>query len=70
MMEIVILKLDMRSKSAKVLKDLIIEMSKANKGITVEQSPYDPDFVKMVRKSAASKNRTEVDRENVWASIK
>lgn len=68
-METVILKLDMRSKSAKALKDLIMEMSKDNKGIKVEKSPYDPDFVKMVKKSAASKNRTEIDPKNVWASI-
>lgn len=69
-MKTIVLKLDMRSKSAKVLNELITEMSKTNKGITVEESPYDPEFVKMVKKAAASKNRTEIDPENLWASIK
>lgn len=68
-METLILKLDMRSKSAQVLKELITEMSRANKGIKLEKSPYDPEFVKMVKASSSSKNRTEIDPENVWASI-
>lgn len=69
-METIILTLDMRSKSAKLLKELITEMSKSSKGIKVEDSPYDPAFVKMVKKSAASKNRTIVDPDNLWESIK
>ncbi len=68
-METIILKLDMRSKGAKLLKELIDEMSKTNKGIQVEKSPYDPEFVRMVKKSSGSKNRTEVDPKNLWASI-
>ncbi len=69
-METLILTLDTRSKAAKVLKELITEMSKNDKGIKVEESPYDSEFVEIVKKSAASKNRTEIDPENLWASIK
>jgi hypothetical protein len=69
-MKTILLKLDMRSKSAKILDELITEMSKSNKGITIEESPYDPEFVKMVKNAAASRNRTEVDPKNIWASIK
>ena len=69
-METLIITLDTRSKAAKVLKELITEMSKNDKGIKVEESPYDSEFVEIVKKSAASKNRTEIDPENLWASIK
>lgn len=61
----------MRSKAAKALKELITEMSKNHKGIELEEeSPYDPKFVKMVKKAAASKKRTVVDPDNLWQSIK
>lgn len=35
-----------------------------------EKSPYDPEFVKMVKKSAASKDGRVIDPKNLWESIK
>jgi hypothetical protein len=33
------------------------------------KSPYDPEFVKMIKKSTASKNRTVVNPNDVWGSL-
>jgi len=38
--------------------------------ISVETSPYDPDFVAMVKKAEKRGNFTEIDPNNVWGSLK
>jgi hypothetical protein len=38
--------------------------------IIKEKSPYNPEFVKMVKKSAASKKRYQVDNvDELWKSL-
>ncbi|HWZ34629.1 MAG TPA: DUF2683 family protein [Mucilaginibacter sp.] len=37
--------------------------------ISVETSPYDPDFVAMVKKAAKRGNYTEIDPNDVWGSL-
>lgn len=34
-----------------------------------EESPYNPEFVKMVLDSAKSKNRTTIDPNDIWGSL-
>ena len=34
-----------------------------------EESPYNPEFVKMVLDSAKSKNRTVIDPNDIWGSL-
>lgn len=38
--------------------------------ISVETSPYDPDFVAMVKKAEKRGNFTEIDPNDVWGSLK
>ena len=68
-MEITI-KIDQRNKQAKALLEYIrtlpfVEVKDNEK----EGSPYDPEFVKIVKESAASKERYEVDPNDVWGSL-
>jgi len=37
--------------------------------ISVETSPYDPEFVSMVKKAAKRGNYIEVDPNDVWGSL-
>jgi hypothetical protein len=37
--------------------------------ISVETSPYNPDFVAMVKASEKNKNSIEVDPSDVWGSL-
>ena len=37
--------------------------------ISVETSPYDPEFVAMVKKAAKNGNYAEVDPNDVWGSL-
>jgi hypothetical protein len=37
--------------------------------INVETSPYDPEFVAMVKKAEKNGNYTEVDPKDVWDSL-
>lgn len=52
-------------------KEFIIKLlKKVNvKVVNSDKSPYDPEFVMMVKKSAASKNRTQINPEKLWESI-
>ena len=37
--------------------------------LETEESPYNPEFVKMVLDSAKSKNRTVIDPNDIWGSL-
>ena len=37
--------------------------------ISVETSPYDPDFVAMVKKAEKRGNYKEVDPKDIWGSL-
>lgn len=56
------------SKQAKA----VIAMLRTFSFVEIQQdtkSPYDPEFVKMIKKSAESKNRTVVNPNDVWGSL-
>jgi hypothetical protein len=52
-----------------VAKEKAVEIVDAPKVVEEEKSPYNPDFVKMVNRAEKSKNRTEIDPNNVWESL-
>ena len=73
-MTTITLKINERSKAGKAFKDLIDALAgKPQTGVEIAKdtakSPYSQEFVAMVKKSAASKNRTKINPENVWASL-
>ena len=73
-MTTITLKINERSKAGKAFKDLIDALAgKPQTGVEIakktSKSPYSSEFVAMVKKSAASKNRTKINPENVWASL-
>lgn len=41
----------------------------AKPNLETEESPYNPEFVKMVLDSAKSKNRTVIDPNDIWGSL-
>jgi hypothetical protein len=61
-----IVKIDTRSKEAKSLLTYLRSLSFVK---VEEKDPYDPEFVKMVLKSAASKKRYKVDTDDIWGSL-
>ena len=64
------IKINERSKAGKLLRDFLELISdKPGVEIVEEKSPYDPEFVKMIKKSAASKNITVIDTNDVWGSL-
>lgn len=77
-MSTVTLKINDETKAGKALL-AVIEFFKNQKGIELvdtsansvsEDGPYNPEFVKMVKKSAASKKRIEVkDVNELWDSL-
>jgi hypothetical protein len=77
-MSTVTLKINDETKAGKALLAMI-EFFKNQKGIELvdtkansadEEHPYNPEFVKMVKKSAASKKRIEVtDVNKLWDSL-
>ena len=70
-MATITLKIDGKSKAGKTLKELIAIFSK-EPGVEIvnEKSPYDPEFVKMIKKSSGSKKRYKVENvDELWASL-
>lgn len=75
-METITLKIDGRSKAGKAVKALL-ETLKDQKGVEVvkdeDESPYDPEFVKMVKQREANLRKNEcaivLDPDDVWGSI-
>lgn len=73
-MSTIILKINDETKAGKALL-AVLEFFKNQKGIelvenSTEEDNYNPDFVKMVKKSAASKKRIEVkDVNDLWDSL-
>lgn len=64
------IKLNERSTAGKALKTILSVFAK-EPGVEIveEKSPYNPEFVAKIKKSAASKNRTEVDTNDIWGSL-
>lgn len=70
-MTTITLKINERSNYGKALLELIKVGIDEKKGIekVEDESTYNPEFVKMVLESAASKERYEVDPNDVWGSL-
>lgn len=56
-----------KSKEAKAFLEFVKKLPFIK--IETEKSPYNPEFVKMIKKSAASKNRTVINTKDVWGSL-
>ncbi|MBU3658340.1 MAG: hypothetical protein FGM14_00565 [Flavobacteriales bacterium] len=66
------LKINERTGKGKEFMQFLKEFLKDDKSIEIleEKSPYNPEFVKMVKKSAASKKRYSVDNvDDLWESL-
>jgi len=70
-MTTITLKINERSNYGKALLELIKVGIEDKKGVEMVegQSPYNPEFVKMIQESAASKERYEIDPNDVWGSL-
>lgn len=71
-MTTITLKINERSNYGKALLELIKVGVEEKKGIEMVEveSPYNPEFVKMVKEAAASKERYEVtDVNELWESL-
>ncbi len=72
------LKINKRTKAGRAFLAVLDVFVKDSKGVEVissdskvsePESPYDPEFVKMVKEAAASKEWYEIDSEDVWGSL-
>jgi hypothetical protein len=71
-MATITLKINERTGKGKVFMQFLKEFLKDDKSVEIieEKSPYNPEFVKMVKKSAASKKRYQVDNvDELWKSL-
>ncbi|KOS06172.1 hypothetical protein AM493_09115 [Flavobacterium akiainvivens] len=68
-MTTITLKINERTKAGKALLSMLEFFTKESKGVEVIETPYDPEFVAMVKKSAASKKKKEVNPDDVWGSL-
>jgi hypothetical protein len=73
-----------RTKAGKIVLELAKMLSATNKGVCIdsglnnhptvqtierEKDNYNPEFVKMVLKSAKSKKRTVINPADIWGSL-
>ncbi|QAA80721.1 hypothetical protein EI546_02805 [Aequorivita sp. H23M31] len=72
------LKINKRTKAGRAFLAMLDVFVKDSKGVEVisadskvseSESPYDPEFVKMVKEAAASKERYEIDPDDIWGSL-
>ncbi len=64
------LKINEKSKAGIALMSFLeIILKQSGVEVIAEKSPYNPEFVKMVKDAAKSKNRTRIAPDNVWESI-
>jgi len=71
-MATITLKINERTGKGKVFMQFLKEFLKDDKSVEIieEKSPYNPEFVKMVKKSASSKKRYQVDNiDELWKSL-
>lgn len=72
-METITLKINTKTKAGKALK-AILEVFSKEPGVKIveEKSPYDPEFVKMIKKSQKQikeGNYVVLDTKDVWGSL-
>lgn len=58
------------SKKAKAIKQFLKAFDVKFKTEKKEESPYDPEFVKMVLKARSEKGGKTIDPHNLWESLK
>jgi uncharacterized protein YjiK len=73
------IKINERTKTGKAFMAMLETFFKDVEGIEIiednsktakkEESPYNPEFVKMVLKSAKSKKSVEINPKDVWGSL-
>jgi phosphoribosylformylglycinamidine (FGAM) synthase-like enzyme len=78
-MTLLTIKIDERTKEGKAFMAMTDVFFKNKEGIEItksnsrkdkkEESPYNPDFVAMVKKAQKSKKRTVVNPNDVWGSL-
>jgi hypothetical protein len=68
-MSTITIKINERSKAGKMLKDFL-ELISDKPGIEIieEKSPYNPEFVKKIKRAQKQKG-TVVDTNDVWGSL-
>ena len=68
-MTTITLKINERTKAGRALLSLLELFTKEGKAVEVVETPYDPDFVAMVKESAESENRKVVNPDDIWGSL-
>ncbi len=70
----VTLRINHRTKVGKTLLSFIEFFAKENKEVeimytTEEKSPYNPEFVKMIKEAEERGNYTTIDTNDIWGSL-
>lgn len=71
-MTTIILKINDKSTAGRTFLAFLrtfVAKEKAVEIVEEPKSPYNPEFVEMVNKAEKSKNRTEVNPDDVWGSL-
>lgn len=70
-METITIKINPRSKAGKLLKEMLEVVYSKLPGIEIvqEESPYNPEFVKKIKRAEKRGDYIEIDPKNVWDSI-
>ena len=67
------LKINERTKAGKAFLEFAKTFFEKNNAVNIveekEKSPYNPEFVKKILDSAASKKRYRINPDNVWEGI-
>ncbi|MCL6461181.1 MAG: hypothetical protein I4O51_04835 [Flavobacterium micromati] len=61
-----------RTKAGKALLELAKLLSISNKGVVIEESPYNPEFVKKIieaEKNILDGNYKTIDPNDLWGSL-
>jgi hypothetical protein len=70
-MATVTVKINERSSLGKAIMDLLISSSKESNVVEFinEKSPYDPEFVKKIKRAQKRGSYKEIDPNDVWGSL-
>ena len=67
----VTLKIDEKTKAGKTFKSLLELFVQQHKGVEIiaEKDPYNPEFVKQLKKRVAEESFTAIETNSIWESI-
>ncbi len=71
-MTTIILKINDKSTAGRTFLAFLrtfVAKEKAVEIVEEPKSPYNPEFIEMVNKAEKSKNRTEINPDDVWGSL-